>query len=155
MGHKQSSARPVEKVGLKHRVAVIGSSQGGIAALEIASGDEQRVFDVPNDLKFKAAVAYYPLCSVAKEALSIPTLIMIGELDDWTPANDCDMWMKARNGSGASVKLIIYPGAYHAFDEPALATGRTSFGHWLKYEPNAAESSVQEMHQFLSAKLSY
>jgi dienelactone hydrolase len=80
----------------------------------VASTHQVDIFDVPEDRKFKAAVAYYPLCSVAAEELSIPTLIMVGELDDWTPAKYCDMWMKTRSGRGAPAKLIVYPGAYHA-----------------------------------------
>ena len=36
-----------------------------------------------------------------------------------------------RAGKGAPVKLVIYPGAYHAFDVPSLGDGMRSFGHWL------------------------
>lgn len=140
-----------------HRIAVLGSSQGGIIALKLASIHQVKIFDVPDHKKFKAAVAYYPLCSVATEKLNIPTLILIGELDDWTPASNCDMWMKMRAGRGAPVQLVVYPGAYHAFDvpAPALVEGIRSYGHWLKYDADAAKSSVQEMQKFLSAHLSY
>jgi len=137
-----------------HRIAVVGSSQGGIAALQLASSHQVDIFDVPEDQKFKAAVAYYPLCSVAADELSIPTLIMIGEFDDWTPAKYCDMWMRTRSGRGAPAKLIVYPGAYHGFDVPGLVDGAIAFGHWLKYDADAASSSVEEMQKFLSAQLS-
>ena len=69
-------------------------------------------------MKFKAAVAYYPPCSVATDQLTIPTIILIGEPDDWSPAKDCERWMERRAGKGAPVKLVIYPGAYHSFDLP-------------------------------------
>ena len=78
------------------RIAVIGYSQGAMVALQLASNHQAEIFDVPRDRKFKAAVAYYPLCSVASEELIVPALIMIGELDDWTPATDCERWMKRR-----------------------------------------------------------
>src|SRR6185312_10835829 len=88
-----------------------------------------RIFDIAEDLTFRAAVAYYPMCGVARDELSIPTLIMIGELDDWSPAGDCERLMKRRAGRGAPVDLIVYPGAYHAFDVPLLVGGRMMFGH--------------------------
>jgi dienelactone hydrolase len=136
------------------RIAVVGSSQGGIVALRLASTNDVKLFDIPDDLKFKAAVAYYPLCGVASQRLSIPTVILIGELDDWTPAKDCEHWMVWRAGKGAPVKLVIYPGAYHAFDVPALRSGIRLFGHWLKYDADAAARSISEMHDFLASQLS-
>jgi dienelactone hydrolase len=137
------------------RIAVIGYSQGAMVALQLASNHQAEIFDVPRDRKFKAAVAYYPLCSVASEELIVPALIMIGELDDWTPATDCERWMKRRADRGAPVKLIVYPGAYHAFGSPAFADGREYLGHWLKYDPTAAAQSVQEMRSFLAAQFSH
>jgi dienelactone hydrolase len=136
------------------RIAVIGYSQGAMVALQLASNHQAEIFDVPRDRKFKAAVAYYPLCSVASEELIVPALIMIGELDDWTPATNCERWMKRRADRGAPVKLIVYPGAHHAFVSPAFADGREYLGHWLKYDPTAAAQSVQEMRSFLAAQFS-
>ena len=98
-------------------------------------------------------MAYYPSCGVATEQLTIPTIILIGELDDWTPAKDCERWMERRAGKGAPVKLVIYPGAYHAFDAQNLGDGRRLFGHWLKYEADAARHFILEMHDFLAAQL--
>jgi dienelactone hydrolase len=136
------------------RIAVVGSSQGGIVALRLASTHDVKLFDIPDGLDLKIAVAFYPRCSVASEQLAIPTLILIGELDDWTPAKNCEQWMGLRNGRGAPVKLIVYPGAYHAFDFPGLGGGLWRLGHWLKYDAEAARSSTAEMHDFLAAHLS-
>ncbi len=135
------------------RIAVMGSSQGGIVALQLASTHDVKLFASPDGLTFKAAVAYYPLCGVATQELNIPTLILIGELDDWSPAKDCERWMQWRAGKGAPVKLVVYPGAYHAFDFPSLGDGRLSFGHWLKYDAEAARRSVLEAHDFLATQL--
>jgi dienelactone hydrolase len=136
------------------RIAIIGASQGGSVTLDIASTHSVDLFAIPDGLKFKAAVAYYPLCSVATQQLSIPTIILIGELDDWTPAKTCEQWMVWRAGKGAPVKLVIDPGAYHAFDVPALGEdGVRSFGHWLKYDADAAQRSALEMHDFLATEL--
>jgi dienelactone hydrolase len=136
------------------RIAVVGSSQGGIVAMRLASTHDIKLFDIPDGLNLKIAVAFYPRCGVASQQLAIPTLILIGELDDWTPAQNCEQWMALRNGRGAPVKLIVYPGAYHAFDFPGLGGGLWRFGHWLKYDAEAARSSTAEMHDFLAAHLS-
>ncbi len=136
------------------RIAVVGYSHGAMVALQLASNRQAEIFDVPGDRKFKAAVAYYPLCSAASEELIVPALIMIGELDDWTPAANCERWMKRRADRGAPVKLIVYPGAWHAFFSPAFADGTEYLGHWLKYDPAAAARSVQEMRSFLAAQFS-
>ena len=39
--------------------------------------------------KFRAAVAFYPPCRGFRGNVTIPTLILIGERDDVTPAADC------------------------------------------------------------------
>ena len=91
------------------RIAVLGSSQGGIVALQLASTHPAGLFAIPDELKFRDAVAYYPLCSVATDQLTIPTIILIGELDDWTPAKDCERLMERRAGTGAPVKLLSIP----------------------------------------------
>lgn len=121
----------------RDRVAVVGSSQGGIVALRLASTQDVKILDVPDTLRFKAVVAYYPLCSVASAQLAVPALIMIGELDDWTPAKTYEQWMGLRNGRGAPVKLVVYPGADHGFDFPGPAHGLHRFGHLLKYNADA------------------
>ena len=125
-----------------------------MVALQLASTRQVEIFDFPRDLKFRAAVAYYPLCGVASEELIIPTLILIGELDDWTPAKDCELWMKRRADRGAPLSWSSIRGAYHAFNVPAFADGREMLGHWLKYDAKAARSAVQEMQSFLAAQFS-
>ena len=51
------------------RIAVMGSSQGGIVALELASTRAVNLFAISEELKFKAAVAYYPMCGVASRTV--------------------------------------------------------------------------------------
>jgi dienelactone hydrolase len=138
----------------RERIAAVGASQGGIVTMHLVSTHDVQIYNVPAGLNFRAAVAFYPLCSAASVQLAIPTLLLIGELDDWTPAENCQRWMKLRDGKGALVKFIVYPGAYHAFDFPGLKNGVRSFGHWLKYDPGAAQASAAEMHEFLAAYLS-
>ena len=49
-------------------------------------------------------------------ATRLPLLIVMGDADDWTPATPCKTPAAANPDS---VKLILYPGAYHDFDNEA------------------------------------
>ncbi len=134
------------------RIALLGRSQGGIAGLQVASSPPD-VFDVSEGLVYKAVVAFYPYCGVAADEVSIPTLVMTGDADDWSPVKDCERWMARRAGRGAPVKFIVYPGVHHAFDVAAVGDGVTIFGHRLKYDADAAARSTAEMRAFLAAHL--
>lgn len=138
----------------RKRVAAVGYSQGADTALQIASARFPPAFAVPRDLNFKVAVAFYPPCeNQANVRLEIPTLILIGRSDDVTPAADCERLARNQAGDGSDFKLVVYPGAYHLFDDPGLAAGTRLFGMWLKYDADAAEQSKSEMRDFLAAKL--
>lgn len=128
------------------RVALMGFSAGGIATLEAtkADGDEQLM-----DRKFKAAIGYYPLCRTYEGDATVPTLIMNGELDDWSPADHCRQRVAHMTGKGAPVDLEIYPGAYHDFDVLSDKGGKRYFGHWLQYDADAAGRSVNAVQAFL------
>ena len=134
------------------RIALVGASQGGIIGLQLASTRQVEVFAIPEGPRFRALVTYYPLCVFAGDQLTIPTLVLIGEVDDWASARECESWMQRRAGKGAPVKLVVYPGAHHDFDNPRLAEGRRMYGHWLQYDADAAARSISEMHDFLQAQ---
>jgi len=136
-----------------HRVAVAGSSQGGTVAL---SAVEERAFDLfinPDNLAFRGAVALYPWCIAAGARPAIPTLILVGELDDWTPAKDCVRTIARWGSVGPQVELITYPGAYHDFDVPDLQPGRKFFDHWLEYNASAANDANRRIREFLTQQL--
>jgi len=131
------------------RIALVGRSQGGIVGLEVASTQPVQVYDVPDDLTYKAVAVFYPSCGAATDQLARPTLIMIGDADDWTPARDCERLMARRAGRGAPIKLIVYPGVYHSFDTKIAGEGLTLFGHRLKYDAEATKSAGKELTEFL------
>jgi dienelactone hydrolase len=133
------------------RIAAIGWSQGADTALEIATAGSS--FAVPDGPKFEAAAAFYPPCdNRADAALRIPTLILIGGADAVTPAADCERLAKRQPGD-RSVKLVVYPGADHEFDNLEFVGGKSRFGMWLKYDADAAKRSRAELRDFLAAKL--
>ena len=140
------------------RVAALGFSQGGWLAL---SSVERGIVEQTARNKFRAAIAFYPHCLAFKDNMTVPTLILIGELDDWTPAAECramvegrdDFGISRRAGEGIPVKLIVYPGAYHAFDSPALRDSVQYFGHRLEYNEQATGQAADALRDFLDATL--
>ncbi|MFA6266297.1 MAG: dienelactone hydrolase family protein [Pseudolabrys sp.] len=137
------------------RIALVGHGQGGMAALQAASYRPYKLFEVPDGLSFRAVVAYYPQCNAAATNLALPALILIGEFDDWSPIKLCEWWLQRRAGRGAPVKLVIYREAFHGFDNPAVRNGMDfTFGHWMKYDAEAAARAAGEMRDFLFNELS-
>jgi dienelactone hydrolase len=140
------------------RVAVVGFSQGGRIAL---TSVERGIIEQTSKDKFRAAVAFYPPCSPFKDDMTVPVLIMIGELDDWTPARECRNMIEGidgygiarQKGEGVPIKLIVYPGAFHAFDAPTLKTSRELLGHHLEFNQSAADQSAVALRQFLDATI--
>ena len=94
-------------------VVVLGWSNGGSTVLA-AAGEGVMPPGV-----VRGFVAFYPGCRVYDEkaewAPSAPMLIVMGEDDDWTPAEPC-RHLAAKFPD--RIKLVLYPGAYHDFDAP-------------------------------------
>ena len=140
------------------RVAALGFSQGGWLAL---TSVEHGAIEQTSQNKFRAAIAFYPPCLGFKGNMTVPTLILIGELDDWTPAGECrnmvdgrDDWgISRRKGEGAPMTLVVYPGAYHAFDAPGLQTPIQFFGHHLEFNQPATDRSINAVREFLDATI--
>jgi dienelactone hydrolase len=132
------------------RVAVLGNSMGGSSAL----------YAVDRDLaaqdfgqRFRATVAYYPGCGIPAANMTAPTLILIGEADDWTPAQSCREMVGHARPDGAPIALTVYPGAHHGFDVAQLQPGIRSLGHWLEYNEPAARDAAEKTRAFLAAHL--
>lgn len=140
----------------RDRIAVMGFSMGAVATLDVV---ETELLQRMHAGEFRAAVAYYPNCSGSSGVMRVPTLILIGQLDDWTPAAACrkkvdgesDIGVSRHKGQGAPVKLVIYSGATHAFDSPSAA--RHYLGHFMQYDPAAAKDAEGQVRAFLAQTL--
>lgn len=138
------------------RAFVVGFSQGGLLSLSsVQSGPiEQGAVN-----KFLAAAAFYPLCIGLKGPMAVPTLILMGESDDWTPAEDCrklaagqnDFGISRQKGDGPPIQLIVYPGAYHGFDIPTLRRPIDYFGHHIEFNQSATDQSGEALHRFFQS----
>ena len=97
-------------------ISLLGWSNGGVAALWAV-----RPTAAPRDKTsdFRSAVAIYPGCRRLHEtawSARVPTLILIGSADDWTPAATCQQMVAGAQGRSARVQIVVYPGAHHEFD---------------------------------------
>jgi dienelactone hydrolase len=114
------------------RVALLGFSMGGAAALaSVEAGPIEKI----HRRHFRAAIAYDPGCLSRPGVMTVPTLILNGDKDDWSRASHCRKMMARRRGKGAPATLIVYPGATHVFNFPGPA--RQYLGHHLAYDPQA------------------
>ena len=130
--------------GVDHsRITAMGWSYGGRAVLvALAMHSERRSV-------FSRAVVYYPDCrGLEPWKATLPVLMLLGGADDMTPAKLCQEAAKSV-AAPAAVKIVVYPGALHAFDVPELpAKMRYGFAT-IGYHPDAAAASRKEVEQFL------
>ncbi len=132
------------------RVALMGFSAGGTATLDATKigGNEQLM-----ERKFKAAVAYYPACDANRGNPGVPTLILIGERDNWSRAERCQKSLARLGDDAPPVELDVYKGIYHNFDAPEFTAGKRVLGHIEKYDPDAALKSMRSVYAFLGKYL--
>ena len=109
------------------RVGLMGGSHGGATTLAsmLAADDDRAPLAQEKRAGFAAAVALYPACAPGTRVWHstsgvyrpiAPLLILIGEKDDWTPAEPCRRLTDAAKNAGYPVSIKIYPGAHHSFD---------------------------------------
>ena len=100
----------------KNKVSITGWSLGGAVAL--FSGWMPLKKAISKDLKFASHLAFYPPCFFDPENLEFtdsPTHILIGEKDNWTPAEPCNYFVN-KISKTANIGLTIYPESHHSFD---------------------------------------
>jgi len=131
------------------RVAVLGQSMGGSAVLYAVDRELGAQYF---EERFRAAIAYYPNC-VPEALMTAPTLVLIGEADEWNQAEQCREMVKHARTDGATIALTVYPRVHHAFDVAELTPGMRSLGRWVEYDEPAARDAEQKLHAFLAANL--
>jgi dienelactone hydrolase len=107
-------------------IGLMGGSHGGSTTLASMVAPEHDSDLLAREKRggFAAAVAFYPGCVASRRTWSgagvyqpvAPLLILIGDKDDWTPAEPCRRLTEAARQAGYPVTIKIYPGAYHSFD---------------------------------------
>ncbi len=144
------------------KIIVAGWSHGAQTVLSVMDASDKLVQAQP--IKPRAGVAFYPGCSryvrMFSYEISAPLLIMIGELDDWTPAAACETLARRLGKPGQpSFELVVYPGSYHGFDGTAPMQVRSDIGNTRSGKatvggnPEAREKAYARMFDFLSTQL--
>jgi dienelactone hydrolase len=123
-------------------IGVMGGSHGGATTLTVDSLAPTSAAPLAQDKQhgFAAAIALYPGCgarygnwNVRRESGDrgkvveffgtyqpvAPLLILVGEKDDWTPAEHCRVLTERAQAAGYPVTIKIYLGANHSFDGTA------------------------------------
>jgi len=149
-----------------NRVGVMGGSHGGASTLATMVAPQSK------DRGFLAAVALYPACAMnmggwhtnltGDYAPVAPVTILIGELDDWTPAANCQRLAESAQKAGHPVTIKVYPGEHHSFDsanpvryvaERVNANAPGKRGATTGGQPAAWADSIREVTAFFGRYL--
>jgi len=127
------------------RITAMGWSFGGRGVLAALAAPPD------GGLPFSRAVVFYPDCRLLEPwKPALPVLMLLGGGDEMTPAKPCQE-AAARVANPAAVRIVVYPGALHAFDVPDLPA-KMRFGFAIiGYHPEAAAAAQKEVEQFLRA----
>jgi dienelactone hydrolase len=167
------------------RVGLMGGSHGGSTTLSsmIAPASDRELLASEKRVGFTAALALYPNCAARYGGWQVrrqsgssgpikgyvgvykpvaPLLILIGENDDWTPAEACRKLTEAAQQAGYPVRTKIYPGAHHSFDsnrpityngQRVNANSATGRGATTGGDPKAWVDSIHEVVAFFGQHL--
>ncbi len=131
------------------RIGLVGLSNGGSTALRSVSN--LAVQDMRGSGGYAAVVAFYPYCGYPFTRFDAPVLILVGEDDDWTPADLCRR-LENRLGAENDISLAVYPDAHHSFDLPL--SGRVVIeGHVVAPNGAARKDAQSKMVDFFDEHL--
>jgi dienelactone hydrolase len=153
-----------------HRIGTMGWSNGGVFAMASVNGPSLErarargvVMPPPG---VRAAIAFYPggCFSLIKEQAVHPLLVLLGDADDWTIPAPCVEMVEAMRRHGADATIVLYPGAYHYFDDPdqprtvlANVANRNKpggcCGATVSYDPEAFADSRRRVLEFFGYHL--
>jgi dienelactone hydrolase len=113
------------------RIAIMGFSRGGVAALYASLRRFQRLHG-PTGLEFAAYLPFYANCAITysddERVTDRPIRLYHGTDDENLPIEACREYVKRLRRAGKDVQLTEYPGARHSFDNsdlpPAIAQAR-------------------------------
>jgi dienelactone hydrolase len=140
-----------------NRIGVVGFSYGAMAALRLSSKSYLAKQKFPQP--FRAAVAFYPFCTVANYGsrfqeiqdnfyrdIATPLHLLLGGADTEAPAHLCTGHADGLKREGQPVSYTLFPGATHAFDQNFLPKG-------YHYDQDAVEQSWRELRDFYAVHL--
>jgi dienelactone hydrolase len=128
------------------RVAAIGYCFGGAMALSYARMGGN----------LDGAVSFHGNLNLGpsdKTLLKAKLLVLHGAADPMVPREQVDQFKRQMDSIGADYKVIEYPGALHAFTNPAATEVGKKFNIPVAYDAKADSASWKEMKEFLGKAL--
>jgi dienelactone hydrolase len=102
------------------RIALMGFSRGGQAALYASAKRFQRMHGPASKQDFAAYVPFYAWCgtrySEDEDLSRNPIRMFHGAADNYVPVAPCRDYVQRLKAKGVDVALTEYPGAHHVFD---------------------------------------
>lgn len=150
------------------RIFVAGFSQGAFTASFVSSAEVAMAFMGSNASRFSAAASFYGLCQypagsiprinypveIVRQDVDRPLLILMGQLDNETPAAWCDSILPPLKSKGAPVEWHVYPETTHCWDCFTInGQFKTDFkGDQITYrfDKTVTEDSRRRMFDFFS-----
>jgi dienelactone hydrolase len=145
-------------------IGVLGWSNGATTTLNLL---EQRLTrPEPGEPAIAGAAVFYPGCGPLAKRQAVleaaPLLMLLGALDDWTPAQPCVDFarsLQARSGGG-DITVQVYDNSYHGFDGTApvrlradVPNGTSPQGVHQGGNPEARAKSLAALDAFWSRVL--
>lgn len=108
------------------RIAVMGFSRGGQAALYSSLKRLHRMHGPAGGVEFAAYVTLYANCGTTyvddHDVADKPIRMFHGVADDYVPIAPCRAYVDRLRAKGKDVSLTEYAEAHHVFDSPAFKT---------------------------------
>jgi dienelactone hydrolase len=143
------------------RIAVMGFSRGGQAALYSSLKRLYRMHGPASGLEFAAYITLYANCGTTyvddHDVADRPIRMFHGTADDYVPVAPCRAYVERLRAKGKDVLLTEYADARHVFDNPALQTpvrvahAQTTRGCRLEEGPDGRIINSQTKQPFSNA----
>lgn len=144
------------------RIALAGYSWG--AMVGVLASSARWSSDALPSTRFAAVVSFYPGCfsirppavaayEIVQPDIDRPLLVLMGQLDTETPADECVAKLGAAKAAGAPVEWHVYPQATHCWDcrqldgfsKTDVRGNRVAY----RYDKDDTADSLQRMFRFL------
>jgi dienelactone hydrolase len=128
-----------------HQIAAIGYCFGGGVVLNMARAGEELVGVV----SFHGNLT--PLTPARPGQVHARILVCQGGDDSFAPPDQVDAFRREMSAAGVKPELIVYPGAKHAFTNPAATELGQKFKLPIAYDQAADKKSWADMRAFFAS----
>ncbi|MHA6727258.1 dienelactone hydrolase family protein [Chryseobacterium sp. A301] len=125
------------------KIAVMGYCFGGAQALNLGRQNQE----------LKGVVSFHGNLQTGVKPTNskVKYLVLNGEADNFVPAEEIAAFKKEMDSAKIDYKFVNYPGAVHAFTNPASTEVGKKFDMNIAYNKEADEKSWEEMKAFFSS----